>query len=303
MASLNAGPEYYVAEKRYALARTPEEKIAALEEMLRYCPKHKGAEDILKDIKTKLARFKKELVREKAKKKAAKASRAAEAIRKQGPQVVLLGFANSGKTALFNALTGLRLPSSETPFETTVAKPGIMAYNQVAVQIVDTPSITSENRGMVFGLARNADLALVVLDATAIREQKRFFEENFSPGGAKVLYAISKAGLHPNVKKDSEHLTYDAFDERSMDEVKWHVYGELGIVRVFTKDPRGEVDLSKPIVLKRGATVEDAAEKISKELARNLAYAKIWGSSKFPGQQMGRSHVLKDGDVVEIHVK
>ena len=41
---INAGFEYAEAEKKYFEAQTNEEKIAALEEMLRTAPSHKGSE-------------------------------------------------------------------------------------------------------------------------------------------------------------------------------------------------------------------------------------------------------------------
>lgn len=57
---INATAEYYLAEKRYLDARTKEEKIAALEEMIRQLPKHKGTENLLAQLRKRLAKLKHE---------------------------------------------------------------------------------------------------------------------------------------------------------------------------------------------------------------------------------------------------
>ncbi len=75
----------------------------------------------------------------------------------------------------------------------------------------------------------------------------------------------------------------------------------LGIVRVYTKIPGKPADHERPYTLFRGETVEDLARLIHRDLAASLRHARVWGSSKFDGQQVGRDHVLADGDIVEIH--
>jgi hypothetical protein len=42
----NLPPQYFEAEKRYRSAKEPEEKIAALEEMLATMPHHKGTDKL-----------------------------------------------------------------------------------------------------------------------------------------------------------------------------------------------------------------------------------------------------------------
>lgn len=298
MASLNAGPEYYAAERRYGDARTPEEKITALEEMIRLAPKHKSSEDLLRDLKRKLSRFRKEAVKEHAKRKASRKG-GGDFVRRQGAaQVALLGFANSGKTALFNSLTGLLEPSSEKPFETREIRPGMAVIDKVQLQLLDTPSLTKENESLLLGLGRNADLVLVVLDPAKAEEQARFFKEKQQGAlyGRRVLYCCRG--------RAEGALAYDAFDPASADSLKRVIYDSLDLVRVFTKAPHEkEPDRQRPVVLRRGATVEAVARLIHKELARKLEYARIWGSSKFPGQRVSPDYPLGDGDVVELHLR
>ena len=53
----NLTPAYFEAEKRYRASETPEEKIEALNEMLRVMPKHKGTDHLRADIRTKIAKL------------------------------------------------------------------------------------------------------------------------------------------------------------------------------------------------------------------------------------------------------
>jgi hypothetical protein len=54
--------------------------------------------------------------------------------------------------------------------------------------------------------------------------------------------------------------------------------------------------------LKKGSTIEDAAEAVHKDFRNKLKYALVWGSGKFDGQKVRRDHVLEEGDVIELHI-
>ena len=75
----------------------------------------------------------------------------------------------------------------------------------------------------------------------------------------------------------------------------------LGIVRIYTKIPGKEADYERPYTVFEGDTVLDVARLIHRDMAKKLRFAKVWGSGKFDGQQVGRDHVVHDGDVLEIH--
>jgi len=84
------------------------------------------------------------------------------------------------------------------------------------------------------------------------------------------------------------------------------MWESLDLVRVYTK-PRGlPPDYDTPVVLKRGrSTVEDFCNSLHKEIAKQLRYAIVWGSSAkhSRGQRVGLDHVLEDEDVVHIAKK
>ena len=80
------------------------------------------------------------------------------------------------------------------------------------------------------------------------------------------------------------------------------IWLSLGLVRVYTKTP-GKPAETKPLTLPAGSNIRKVVEKVHKTMLKNFRFARIWGSAKFDGAQVGLSHVVKDRDVVEIHTK
>jgi len=80
------------------------------------------------------------------------------------------------------------------------------------------------------------------------------------------------------------------------------LYGMSGVVRVYTRRPGKEPDMTAPFVIPEGCTVEEMAEMIHKDFVAKLRYARIWGRSVRDGQMVQRDYVLQDGDVVELCV-
>ncbi len=175
---INAPVEYYKAEEKFKSAKTTEEKIRALEEMIRLLPKHKGVENLLRDLRRRLARLRHELEKEKASKPAPKPK---FYVKKEGAgQVCLIGFTNSGKSTLLKMLTGVDVEISEHPYTTTEPKVGMMKYLDVQVQLVEIPSIFTKE---MMSIVRGADGIVFVLDGTQdLFKQKeellRIMEEN-----------------------------------------------------------------------------------------------------------------------------
>ncbi|MGB9880807.1 MAG: GTP-binding protein HSR1, partial [Anaerolineae bacterium] len=56
----NLPPQYFEVEEKYHRAKTLEEKLEALEEMLAVIPKHKGTEKLQAEIKQRISKLKKE---------------------------------------------------------------------------------------------------------------------------------------------------------------------------------------------------------------------------------------------------
>src|SRR5512134_1728675 len=156
----NLTPEYKRAEERFRAAKTPQDKLAALEEMLRVIPKHKGTDGLQGDLKARIAKLRKLPA-----KTAGKASFTHMVPREGAGQVVLVGPPNSGKSSLVAALTRATPEVADYPFTTREATPGMMPFENVAFQLVDLPPLSSVHvEPWLFDLVRHADLAWVVLD-------------------------------------------------------------------------------------------------------------------------------------------
>ncbi|MEM2252557.1 MAG: GTPase [Candidatus Bathyarchaeia archaeon] len=81
-----------------------------------------------------------------------------------------------------------------------------------------------------------------------------------------------------------------------------NIFRVLGIIRVYTKEPSSREPSTKPLVVKSGTSVIEVARELHSEIYKNFKYARIWGpSAKYPGERVGSTHILEDGDIVEIH--
>jgi ribosome-interacting GTPase 1 len=80
------------------------------------------------------------------------------------------------------------------------------------------------------------------------------------------------------------------------------IWEYLKLIRIYTK-PKGQIpDYSEPVVLHGDkCSVEDFCNRIHKTLLTSFKYALVWGSSvRFSPQRVGKDHVLKDEDIVQI---
>jgi ribosome-interacting GTPase 1 len=97
-------------------------------------------------------------------------------------------------------------------------------------------------------------------------------------------------------------VAISARDGPGIEEMKQTIYRMLDIIRVYTKRPGSPPDMTEPVVLPRGATLEDAALNIHKQLLARLKFARVWGSGKHDGVMVSRDHILEEGDIIELHV-
>ena len=98
-----------------------------------------------------------------------------------------------------------------------------------------------------------------------------------------------------------EILPLSAEKGDNLDKFKEMLFNKLNIIRIYTKAPGKDPDLEKPFTLKKGATVYDFAQKIHRDIAKNLKKARVWGSARFDGQSVAKDYLLEDGDIVELH--
>lgn len=90
-------------------------------------------------------------------------------------------------------------------------------------------------------------------------------------------------------------------DAKNLDELKRSIFTLLNKILIYTKKPGVQADLNEPLIAGKGATIEEIAKSLHKGLAQKFKYAKVWGSTKFPGQRVSRNYKPKDFDVIEIY--
>ena len=321
----NLTPEYYKAEKWFRSAASNEEKLLALEEMLRVIPKHKGTDHMRAELRKKLSRLK-----ESPAKKSGGHVDIFHVPKSGAGQVVLLGMPNSGKSSLLALLTNANVTVAEFPFSTSAAVPGMVKYEDIQIELVDMPPITADIMlpGQV-GAYRNCDMIAIVIDVSAdVEEQYNVLldflqsrrllidsetepiDEHGNNLGRKALVLCTKmdAAKEGAVNKVIE-LVGGRFEilnisTESMEGVEGFAAGLfklLDIIRVYSKKPGKDADMTDPFTLTAGSTVIDLSKTIHKELVEKLKSARIWGTGVHGGQQVQRNHVLCDKDIVELH--
>ncbi len=325
----NLPPQYFEAEKVYRQAKSPAEKIEALETMLAVMPKHKGTDHLKAELRARIARHTQE-----AQRQAGGAARAQlYAVPREGAgQVALVGLPNAGKSALMAALTDAQPRVAEYPFTTQLPQPGMMPFENVSVQLVDLPPVVAdETPPWQRALVRQADVVLLVVDLsgdplaeweTLIVELPKMRVVPFPPGESapRVEGMVARptlvAATHADVPFAADTLELleievagrlpivpvSATTGAGLDALRRQLFAALEVIRVYAKPPGKPPDRERPFVLKRGSTVEDLADAIHHEVRERLRYALLWGvSGKFAGQRVSRRHPLEDEDVVEIY--
>jgi len=324
----NLTPAYREAEAAYKAAVTREEKIVALEAMLRAIPKHKGTEKMQADLRSRISRLKKA-----PEKKAGTRGPSHRIPREGAGQVVLVGPPNGGKSSLVAHLTHARPTVAEYPMTTREPTPGMMAYGDIAFQLVDLPPLCDEYvESWVYDLIRGGDLAWLVLSITRPLEGLEVVERILS---GKAIHLVPAGSPAPEPEERRPGWTYlptlmvvtgcDGPEDRDDLEVfhellggRWpplgvstmtgeglrslgdRTFDALRIIRVYSKEPGKDPDMESPFTLPRGATVANLARAIHADVAQRLKYARVWGPSAFDGQKVTADHPLEDGDVVEL---
>lgn len=325
----NLPPEYYDAEERYKAAATPQEKITRLEELISTVPKHKGTDKLRADLRKRLSKLKAST----DVKKGASRHVSVFTIEKEGAaQVAVIGPPNAGKSSLVTALTNASPEIASAPFTTWTPTPGMMEYKHVQIQLIDTPPLHRSYVEPAFmDLLRRCDLLLLLLDLQT--DPPADYEESLALLAENNILPIQEKvdrEFDPRIRFKEFVFTVNKYDDENDEEV-WQIVKELmedaptmipisaksgynfellgetifkrlQLMRVFSKPPGEEPDLTAPFVLEKGSTVEEFAEKVHRDFFEQLKSARIWGSGSFDGQIVSRDHVLRDGDIVELRI-
>ena len=159
----NLSPEYKAAADALRRARDPEQRLECLREMLRVIPKHKGTDHLQADLKHRIKELDEELA---GPRKGGARSGPALVVRPEGAaQIALIGPPNSGKSALHARLTGSSARVAPYPFTTQFPEPGMMQFEDIHLQLMDLPPMSSQHEvTWIASALQSADACLFVVD-------------------------------------------------------------------------------------------------------------------------------------------
>jgi hypothetical protein len=209
----------------------------------------------------------------------------------------------------------------------------MMPWEDVMVQLIDTPPITADMlEPYTQGLIRGSDLALLLVDLACDEgiEQcqavlERLKQTKTRLGNSSYLdeedvgLSYTRTFLVPNkIDEDEAPLRLELLREEGvcglaefvisahrgtgLEPLRDAIYKSLDVVRVYTKLPQSkEPDMSKPFTVRRGETLGDLAQLVHKDLAKNLKFARVWGSQVHDATTVKTDYVLHDKDIVELH--
>jgi len=326
----NLPPEYFEVEKTLRQARTAEEKISIMEKLLSVIPRHKGTEKLVALYRSKIAKLKEEIEQRPASRKGQLFR-----IEKSGAgQVIVIGPPNAGKSALIRALTGVEVEVAEFPFTTRLAAPFMMPFENIKIQLIDTPPITADfMESWLAEMVKMAEAVLVVLDAASpessphleiilnrLKEKKVelvFGETSIPPDRfpflKRALLVLNKSDLSAAgalseeleilFGKTLDSLPVSAATMEGLENLRRRIFDLLQIVRIYSKVPGKKPDYESPFILKRGSNIMDLARQVHKDFAEKLNYARVWNrQGTINGLRVTRDYLLNDEDTVELHL-
>jgi small GTP-binding protein len=327
----NLTPQYLQAEAEYKKAQTTQERLECLKKMLSLVPKHKASEKLQAELKTKISEAKKEAEQERRSPKKAGVS---YRIPRQGAgQYVIVGAPNAGKSRLLSRLTRAAPEVAPYPFTTREPHAGMMDWEDVRVQLIDTPPITADYlEGYLSSMVRSADAVLLMVDLsdddgpfaaqsvidrlaqtkTVLVGQSPATIDDPTVHYIKTLLVGNKMDL-PGAPERLE-VVRELFGQRflvhvsaaehgtGLEELRTTVYRFLEVIRVYTRQPGKPPDLQRPFTCPVGSTLIEMAALVHRDFAEGLKSARIWGTGVYDGQTVKRDHVLHDKDIVELHL-
>jgi len=199
---------------------------------------------------------------------------------------VIIGVTNSGKSTILSKITNAKPLIADYEFTTKIPEMGSMDYEGVVVQVVEIPAIIEdflekEKGPMFLGIIRHADL-IVIADSS--KEDVAIVKRELREAGIRFKGVLIKSCI------ESERI-------------KKKIWSKLGLIYVYTKSIGKGKDYP-PVSLDIGSNVRTLARVVHKDFVENFDFAKVWGkSAKFDAQTVGFNHILKEGDIIELHLK
>jgi len=234
---------------------------------------------------------------------------------------------------LVKSLTNADPEIGDYPFTTRMPSPAMMQYENIQIQIIDTPPITPEYMEYWHAeLIKGADGVLAILDLSSqnpasglenllakLKEKRiELIPKNHTPSSEASFFqkitlvvankadfssseenlAAVKKALHP----DFDLIPVSTKTEDGLEILRTKIFSLLDVIRVYSKIPGKKTARTDPFTLKKGSTVMNLAKAVHKDFAQNLRFARIWSQNKYQGQKVNRDHILEDEDIIELHI-
>ena len=194
------------------------------------------------------------------------------------------------------------------PFTTTVPAPAMMPWEDVTVQLIDTPPITADYMDShLHGLVRAANLALLLIDLaedngvelcqdvldrlsqtkTRLAAQSSLDEQDVGLSYTRTFMVPNKidvpgaperlALLHELFPLDFPEYVISAEHGAGLEALRAAIYQSMDVVRIYSKLPSAkEPDRERPFTVRRGSTLLEMAGLVHKDFLSGLKFARVW---------------------------
>ncbi|MCF7900968.1 GTP-binding protein [Candidatus Woesearchaeota archaeon] len=183
------------------------------------------------------------------------------------------------------------------------AKDGVKIGKTVKLSYLDNETITAVLKE--FKIA-NADV-VIRSDITVDQFIDCIEDNKFYTPAITILNKVDMVSPEKAAevaKKINADLLICGKDKEHLEGLKKLIFKKLKLIRIYLKEPSNPPDMDVPLIVFKDFSIKDICKKLHKDFVKNFKFCRVWGSSaKFAGQKLTMKHVVKDGDVVEIHLR
>ena len=114
---------------------------------------------------------------------------------------------------------------------------------------------------------------------------------------------LSEDKLDTLKEKFQPDLCISAQKNNHIIELKELIFRKLDLIRIYLKEPGNEPDMKVPLIMHRNCSIRDICNKLHKDFVKKFKFSRVWGpSAKFGGQKLMLKHIMKDEDILELHM-
>ncbi len=262
-------------------------------------------------IKDKLRRELKEI---ETVEQAKKASRKTGHTKKETPQFVVIGAANSGKSTLINNLCGTDFLVADYPYTTTEPQYGALKHDKVNFQLVELPAIYEgcwDGDKSHLAIIHSTDCLLIL--GRSIKDFKLVLAELKKNNIHVKSERMEDGFIQTNPRTIPAFIVYDKklevmlstglkmVSNEDLETVRNTMVEVTKPVRIFTMDSFNKIEDFPIVFFKDQLTIKDVTKKIGKGKVEIFKDAIVLeGGSNGRRKRVGISYELADGDVVHL---